>query len=58
MQSERVVHCTKCQEPIVPGGGSGSVCFKIPGKEGYQFFHSRFRGGDGWETYLKESRPA
>ena len=52
------LHCSKCQQPIVAGEGSGFgfgfVCFKIPGKEGYYFFHYRVRARDCWETYLKE----
>ncbi len=51
-----VVICSKCQQTIVPGEGLGYVCFKIPGKEGYHFFHRRFRSGDCWEAYMRESR--
>ncbi len=58
MKFGTVVYCSKCQEPIVSGEAFGFVCFKIPGKEGYQFFHRRFRGGDCWEAYLKEDKPA
>ena len=50
------VICSKCQQPIVHGENFGYVCFKIPGKDGYHFFHRRFRGGDCWETYLQEIR--
>ena len=48
------VRCDKCQQPIVTGERFGFVCFKIPGKEGYQFFHCRVHAGDCWEAYLKE----
>jgi hypothetical protein len=48
-----VLHCSKCRQPIVSGQGFGFVCFKIPGKEGYQFFHCRFRTGDCWDGYLE-----
>jgi len=51
-----IVHCSNCQQPIVSGEGFGFVCFKIPGKEGYHFFHRRFRTGDCWEGYLKEPK--
>ena len=44
MELGTVVHCSKCQKPIVRGDGFGFVCFKIPGKEGYYFFHRRFLG--------------
>ena len=57
MRFAAIVHCSKCQQPIVSGEGFGFVCFKIPGKEGYHFFHRR-RTGDCWEAYLKEGRPA
>ena len=57
MKSETVVHCSKCQEAIVSGEDLGFVCFKIPGKEAYRFFHCRVRGGDCWEAYLKERKP-
>ena len=58
MKFRTVVHCSKCQEPILPGEPFGFVCFKIPRKEGYQFFHNRFRSGDRWEFYLKEGNRA
>jgi hypothetical protein len=54
MKFGTVVHCGKCEQPIVSGEAWGFVCFKIPGKEGYQFFHCRIRTGDCWESYLKE----
>jgi hypothetical protein len=57
MNSRNVVYCSKCQQPIVTEEGCGPVCFKIPGKNEYQFFHDRFRAGDCWESYLRE-RPA
>jgi hypothetical protein len=53
MKFRTTVTCSKCQQPIVPGAGFGFVCFKIPGKEGYLFFHRRFRSGDCWETYMR-----
>jgi len=58
VKSGTVVHCSRCQQLIVSGEGFGFVCFKIPGKEAYQFFHNRFRPGDCWEAYLKEGRSA
>jgi len=48
--------CSKCQQPIVSGEGFDFVCFKVSGREGYYFFHCRFRGGDCWEAYMSESR--
>jgi hypothetical protein len=51
-----VVVCSKCMQPIVSGQGFGYVCFKIPGKEGYHFFHRRFQTGDCWDDFLRESR--
>jgi len=51
-----VAICGKCQQPIVSGESSGFVCFKVPGKEGYHFFHRRFPGGDCWEAYVRKSR--
>jgi hypothetical protein len=51
-----VVVCSKCKQPIVSGQGFGFVCFKIPGKEGYYFFHRRFQAGDCWDDFLRESR--
>ncbi len=56
MKFKTVVICSKCKQPIVPGEGFGHVCFKIPGKEGYHFFHRGFRSGDCWEAYMMESR--
>ena len=56
MEFKTVVICTKCQRPIVSGEAFGNVCFKIPGLEGYYFFHRRFRTGDCWEAYMRESR--
>jgi hypothetical protein len=40
-----VVLCHKCQQPIVSGENFGSVCFRIPNKEGYHFFRRRFAAG-------------
>jgi len=56
MRFATCVHCSRCQQPIVRGERSVSVSFKIPGKEGYHFFHCRVRG-DCWEAYLREGRP-
>ncbi len=47
------VVCSKCKQPIVSGQGFGYVCFKIPGKAGYHFFHRRFRTGDCWDDFLE-----
>jgi len=57
VKTKTAVQCSKCQEPIVSEEGSGFVCFKVPGKESYQFFHCRLRGGDCWEAYVKRSNP-
>jgi hypothetical protein len=51
-----VIHCSKCLQPIVAGEGWAFVCFKIPGKEGYEFFHCRFRAGDCWDSYLQQNQ--
>jgi hypothetical protein len=51
-----IVHCGKCSERIVVGKDLGYVCFKLPVKEGCQFFHRRFRSGDCWEIYLKQRK--
>ena len=56
MESTRVVICSECQQPIVAGENFGFVCFKIPGREGYEFFHRRFPGRDCWEAHMRESR--
>jgi len=50
------VICNKCQQPIFPGEGLCFVYVKIPGNDGYYFFHCRLQGGDCWEAYLKERR--
>jgi len=52
----KIVICSMCQKPIVSGEAFGFACFKIPGQEGYQFFHRRSPGGDCWEAYMRESR--
>ena len=44
------VECSRCHQAILPG--EGVVCFKIPGRELYQFFHRRLRVGDCWERRL------
>ena len=70
MRFTTLLRCSKCRQPIVHGEGFGFgfgfgfefgfefgfgfVSFKIPGKEGYYFFHYRVRARDCWETYLKE----
>jgi hypothetical protein len=54
VESRTIVLCSKCYEPIVSGEGFGFACFKIPGQEGYHFFHRRFPGGDCWELYVVE----
>jgi hypothetical protein len=46
--------CCKCQQLITSGEGFGYICLKIPDKEGYYFFHCRFRRRDR----LKENRKA
>jgi len=46
----------QCQQPTVSGESFGFVSFKTPGKEGYHFFHRRFRSGECWEAYLKEGK--
>jgi len=56
MEFGKPVVCTECQKPILRGEGLGFVYFKIPGKEGYYFFHCRLQGGDCWEAYLKERK--
>jgi hypothetical protein len=56
MKLQKVICCSKCHEPIVSGESFGFVCFKVPGKEGYQFFHRRSRSGDCWDAYLKEGK--
>ena len=55
MEFRTAVICSKCRQPIVTGDGFGFVCFKIPGQEGYHFFHRRFRGGDCWEVYVRRT---
>ena len=56
MKFKTVVICDKCQQPIVSEEGFGFVCFKIPGKQGYHFYHRRIPGGDCWEACMKASR--
>lgn len=55
MEITTVIHCSRCQQPIIPGSGTEFVRFKIPGQKGYHFFHYRFRGGDCWESYVNGS---
>ena len=56
MEFKTSVRCSKCQQLITSGEGPALVCFKIPGREVYQFFHYRFRVGDCWEIYLRERK--
>jgi hypothetical protein len=53
MEFRKAIVCSRCQQPMTSGEASAFVCFKIPGKEGYHFFHCRFRGGDCWDAYMK-----
>ena len=50
MERPPTVHCGQCHQPIL--SGEEFVCFKVPGKETYQFFHYRFRIGDCWDGRL------
>jgi hypothetical protein len=52
MERPPTVHCGQCREPII--SGEGLVCFKVPGKVSYEFFHCRFRIGDCWEEHFNE----
>ncbi len=45
MEFRKVVTCSKCQQPIVSGADLAYVCFKIPGMDGYHFFHAGFVAG-------------
>ena len=56
MNFKGIAVCTKCRQPIVWGEGWVYVCFKVPGNEGFELFHRRFRGADCWEDYLRESQ--
>lgn len=56
MKFRTTVACSKCQQPIISGAGFGYVCFKIPGKEEYLFFHRRFLNGDCWDAFMRESK--
>lgn len=58
MKFGTIVHCSKCHERIIPGEGFAFVCFKTPGKAGFQIFHFRFRAGDCWEAFLQEGKSA
>ena len=55
MKFRTTVICSKCQQPFAFGAASGFVCFKIPRKEGYLFFHRGSPGADCWEAYIKEN---
>ena len=57
MEFRAAVTCSKCKQAIVSGQGFGFVCFKIPGKDSYRFFHRGLGGEDCWEAYLKEDKP-
>lgn len=57
MEQGTIVRCCECHQPIIQG--EAFVCFKVVGKDSYQYFHRRFRGKDCWEGYvtgLKSSR--
>ena len=54
MKFRTTVICSKCQQPLASGAAFGFVCFKVPGKEGYLFFHRSTPGADCWEAYIKE----
>jgi len=49
-------HCGQCHQLII--AGERFVCFKIPGKETYQFFHCRFRVRDCWEEHVTSASKA
>jgi hypothetical protein len=51
MKEGAIIHCCECRQPII--SGQDFVCFKVPGKESYEFFHYRVRAGDCWEVHLK-----
>jgi hypothetical protein len=54
MERPTIVHCCECHQPIT--SAQGFVCFKVPGKETYQFFHCRFHVGDCWEGRVKQRK--
>ncbi len=54
MKLETIIHCCECRQPII--SGEDFVCFKVPGRETYQFFHCRFRDGDCWEGHLRHHK--
>jgi len=56
MKIATIIHCSKCQQPIVSENGIGFVRFKVPGQQDYHFFHNRFRGADCWESYVNGRR--
>ena len=56
MQFRTTITCSQCQQLIASAQGLGFVCFKIPGKEDYSFFHRMFAGSGCWEAYLKEGK--
>ena len=51
MDQLAIIYCCECRQPIV--SGEDFVCFKVPGKESYEFFHYRARASDCWEVNLK-----
>src|SRR6266480_4739038 len=54
MGQRTITHCCECRQPII--SGEDFVCFKIPGKENYHFFHCRVRASDCWDRRLKQGR--
>lgn len=48
------MRCGECRQPIF--SGEFFVCFKVPGKGIYEFFHCRHRAGDCWEGRLKRRK--
>jgi hypothetical protein len=54
MGQRTIIHCCECRQPII--SGEDFVCFKIPGRENYHFFHCRVRASDCWERHLKQGR--
>ena len=54
MERGITIQCSQCHQLII--SGEVSVCFKIPGKEAYQFFHNRFHVRDCWEEHFTERK--
>jgi len=42
--------CSACSKPIDTKGSFDFICFKIPGKDGYRYFHRE----PCWKDYVKE----